>query len=91
MTNAIDNARKIIAQAETGYINGIRSERTTLYVVEALRDLLDSLEYEYAQGFEEDDEGTWYIGKSFGDDPSRPLDEGYSLVKRGLLPWEKVS
>lgn len=89
MTDAIDNARKVLDNYSKIFPSqplGMEEE-----LVGALRDLLDSLEYEYAQGFEEDDEGTWYIGKSFGDDPARPLDEGYSLVKRGLLPWEKVS
>jgi len=54
MTNTIDNARKIIKEAETGYLRGRRIEGVIYVPLDALRDLLDSLEYEYAQGFETD-------------------------------------
>lgn len=49
-----------------------------------------SQRWEYAQGFETDYYSDWYIGKSFGDDPSRPVDEGYTLLRRSLGPWEVV-
>lgn len=46
--------------------------------------------WEYAQGFDPGTGEDWYIGKSFGDDPSRFLDEGYTLLRRKLGEWEEV-
>ncbi|QOC26063.1 hypothetical protein IC744_06835 [Microbacterium hominis] len=51
----------------------------------------DETEWEYAQGFIEDDvDGLWWVGKSFHGDPTRHLDEGYELIRRRLGPWEPV-
>ena len=59
-------------------------------VAEARVKELEAGEWEYAQAVIADDEGGLYLGKSFGDDPTRALDEGYVLVRRHVGPWVPV-
>ena len=51
---------------------------------------LEAGKWEYAQAVIADDEGGLYLGKSFGDDPTRALDEGYVLVRRHVGHWVPV-
>lgn len=90
MSNAIDTAREILRQYDTAGTD-VGLYHASRLGMEALRELLESVDYEYAQGFETDYYETWYVGKSFGHESTRPLDEGYTLLKRGFLPWERAS
>lgn len=90
MSNAIEDARKILKEYDATEYLEADSRDFEYEIVTALRSLLESIEYEYAQGFETDYYETWYVGKSFGHESNRPLDEGYTLIKRALLPWERA-
>lgn len=89
MSNAIENARKALEETELAG-SDVAKYHALKAAVDALRELLESIEYEYAQGFETDYYETWYVGKPFGHESNRPLDEGYTLIKRGFLPWERA-
>ncbi len=70
-----------------GIIANISAER---YEAEARIAELEAGEWEYAQAVITDDDGGLYLGKSFGDDPTRALDEGYVLVRRHVGLWVPV-
>ena len=70
-----------------GIIANISAE---CYEAEARIAELKAGEWEYAQAVITDDDGGLYLGKSFGDDPTRALDEGYVLVRRNCGPWVPV-
>ena len=70
-----------------GIIANISAE---CYEAEARIAELEAGEWEYAQAVITDDDGGLYLGKSFGDDPTRALDEGYVLVRRNCGPWVPV-
>lgn len=96
VTHALEAAESRIAELEAEAkefrIDRIHriGELQELAEAEARIAELEAGEWEYAQAVITDDEGGLYLGKSFGDDPTRALDEGYVLVRRSCGPWVPV-
>lgn len=105
MTTVIDNARKILEWFDDDSEEGAGIVIGGMAVAAALRDVLDSLEYEYAihsakgehlYPVDEQDRPMtahtlWEVAEALGDRDPDYWDADDVIVKRFFGEWEKVS